>query len=103
VIHSKSVLEPGASDVLEEELQRFDSIPIVNSEFESKEGARPKKREKAEKVETEATRSDTELLEAELSGFIDRIETKKEKVAASESSTSTKSQTEEGKRRQRHK
>jgi hypothetical protein len=76
--------------VLNEELQRFDGIPSVGGEFKSPEGARVPRTERIEKAKPEAATSEVELLKAELSDFMEKIETKREKPTVQEKSSVSK-------------
>ncbi|WXG45310.1 MAG: hypothetical protein WED05_01060 [Candidatus Atabeyarchaeum deiterrae] len=73
--------QTGYSDVLNEELQKFESIPAVGGEFKSGEEAAARAGRAAEKPQVTRGPSDAELLEAELSDFMDKFGAKSEKMA----------------------
>ncbi|WXG42673.1 MAG: hypothetical protein WED04_00965 [Promethearchaeati archaeon SRVP18_Atabeyarchaeia-1] len=70
-------------EVLNEELRQFDNIPAVGGEYGATGRAPKEATEKTEKINVVAPRSDVDLLRAELSDFMDKMESKKEKPAIS--------------------
>jgi hypothetical protein len=71
-------------DVLNEELQRFDGIPSFGGEFKTRVREKAAEVERIERSKPKATTNDADLLEAELSDFMEKIETKKEKPTLQE-------------------
>jgi hypothetical protein len=69
-------------EALNEELRRFDSIPAVGGEFAEKARPSKAKTEKVESIKAVPAQSDVDLLRAELSDFMDKIEPKKEKAGS---------------------
>nr|MDO8100682.1 hypothetical protein [Candidatus Njordarchaeota archaeon] len=65
-------------DVLSDELRRIDSIPVTTGQIRSRETGRIETPKKIEEPKPEGP-SDAELLKAELSDFMNKIETKREK------------------------
>ena len=76
-------------DVLSEELQRFDEIPSLGGDKSVRAGREPEI-ENTEQIRPKTSTSDVDLLKAELSDFLDKIETKKEKPAAQEGARANK-------------
>jgi hypothetical protein len=70
-------------DVLTEELQKFDEIPSLGGDKSLGAGRTPEI-ENTEQMKPKTSTSDVDLLKAELSDFMDKIETKKVKPAAQE-------------------
>lgn len=68
-------------EALNEELRRFDNIPAVAGDYGATAGTSKAKTEKAENIKVVAPQSEVDLLRAELSDFMDKIEPKKEKPA----------------------
>jgi hypothetical protein len=71
----------GDKEALSEELRRFDNIPAVGGEYGGTAVAPKGKTEKAENIKVVAPQNEVDLLRAELSDFMDKIEPKKEKTA----------------------
>jgi hypothetical protein len=76
-------------DVLTEELQRFDEIPSLGGDKSLGAGRVPEIENK-EQMKPKTSTSDVDLLKAELSDFLDKIETKKEKPSAQEGGKANK-------------
>lgn len=70
-------------EALSEELRQFDSIPAVGGDYGATARASKAKIEKAESIKVVAPPTDVDLLRAELSDFMDKIEPKKEKTGSS--------------------
>lgn len=69
-------------EALSEELRRFDNIPAESREFGAPAGTSKAKPEKVESIKVVTPQSEVDLLRAELSDFMDKIEPKKEKAAS---------------------
>jgi hypothetical protein len=76
-------------DVLTEELQKFDEIPGLAGDKSIGAGRVPEI-ENTEQIKPKTSTSDVDLLKAELSDFLDKIETKKEKHTAQEGGRASK-------------
>lgn len=79
-------------DVLSDELRRIDSIPVTTGAVRPREIGRTETPKKIEEPKPEGP-SDTELLKAELSDFMNKIETfeaKKQKPETTRRTTSTR-------------
>jgi hypothetical protein len=72
--------------VLNEELQRFDGIPTFGGEYKSPEGGRVEESDQIERSKPRAATSEVDLLKAELSDFMEKMETKKQKLTVQEES-----------------
>ena len=70
-------------DVLTEELQRFDEIQSLGGE-KSLGAGRVSEVENTEQIKPKPSNSDVDLLKAELSDFLGKLETKKEEPAVQE-------------------
>jgi hypothetical protein len=73
-------------EALSEELRRFDNIPAVGGDYGAtakSSAAKPAKTAKTEPIRAATPPSDVDLLRAELSDFMDKIEPKKEKTGSS--------------------
>jgi hypothetical protein len=66
-------------EALNEELRRFDNIPATGGEFKTIEKGK-ETTPKPSGTATTSPQSDVDLLKAELSDFMDKIESKKEKA-----------------------
>jgi hypothetical protein len=76
-------------DVLSDELRRIDSIPVTTGGVRPREVGTTETPKKTEELKPEGP-SDAELLKAELSDFMNKIETKQEKMAPSKGATARK-------------
>jgi hypothetical protein len=65
-------------DVLNDELKRIDSIPITSGEIRARDATRTEARKKIEETKPQGP-SDSDMLKAELSDFMNKIDMKKEK------------------------
>ena len=70
-------------EALSEELRRFDNIPAVGGDYGATSRTPKIKPEKTESIKAVTPQSDVDLLRAELSDFMDKIEPKKEKAGTS--------------------
>jgi hypothetical protein len=70
-------------EALNEELRRFDSISAAGGDYGEKPRTTKAKPEKVEENKMASFQSDADLLRAELSDFMDKIEPKKEKMGSS--------------------
>jgi hypothetical protein len=92
-------------DVLNEELQKIDEIPSLGGKRETPEEVRTAKIQRMESTKPKADTGEVDLLKAELSDFMDKLETGKTKPAVQEdgeasrgsSARSRKNSREEGK------
>jgi hypothetical protein len=87
-------------DLLNEELQKFDEIPSLGGKYKTPEEAKTAKIQHTESSKPNAETGDVDLLKAELSDFMDKLETKKKKPAVQKDNEANKRVQDEPKRTQ---